>query len=222
MTAATFSGPRRSIAASSESAQRRLQHLLEAAGHGAKAGAEGGGAGRRHARVARPVVGAVARQDDCALGLAAARVVGAGELEGEVVGLRPARREREDRVVHRHESGEPLGELDRLGVRRAGVERSELQRRRLGGHALADLTAAVADHARAEVVAGVEQAAPGVVVQVGPLAARDQPRIHARIARLEITEVRMDVADTTLGEPSRGLGVLRSAEPRRINGAWTH
>ena len=188
--------------------------MLEAARHRAEVGAEGRCARGRHPGVVRAVVGPVARQDDGALGLSTARVIRARDLEREVVGLRPARREREDRVVHRHEGGEPFGELDRHGVGGAGIERGELQRRRLVGHALGDVTAAVADHPRPEVVAGVEQPAAGIVEQVRAFAARDQPRIQAGVARFEVTEVREEVADPTLGEPSRRLGVLGNAERR--------
>jgi hypothetical protein len=149
-------------------------------------------------------------------------VVGTRDLEREVVGLRPARGEREDRIVHRHEGGEPFGELDGHGVGGAGIERGELQRRRLVGHALGDVTATVADHPRAQVIAGVEQAAAGIVEQVRALAARDHARIQAGVARLEVREVREEVPEPTLCEPSRRLGLLRNAERRGVGSAWTH
>jgi hypothetical protein len=106
-------------------------------------------------------------------------------------------------------------------VRRARVERHELHLGDLRGHALADLATPVPDHPGAQVVAGVQQLAALVVEEVGPLTARDQAGVVARVPGLEVTEVREEVPDAALRLLSGGSGVPGRLW-HRVGGAETH
>ena len=141
------------------------------------------------------MVRAVAGEHDGAALVAAPAVVGAGDLEGELVGLAAARREREDRIVDRDELGEHLRELDRLRMREPGVEGDEVELADLPRDALADLSPAVPDLAGAEMAAGVEQHASLGVPDVRALGADDHARVLVRIGGLELPEVGEEVAD---------------------------
>jgi hypothetical protein len=69
----------------------------------------------------------------------------------------------------------------------------------------------MAHHPRAEVVAGVEEAPPPVVVEVWALPSRDHPRVVPWIPLFERAEVGKEVPDMPLGDLAR-------RHPVRIDG----
>jgi hypothetical protein len=141
------------------------------------------------------VIRAVAEEDPVAAGLAAAAVIRARQLEGEVVGLAAARGEGEDRVVQRHHGGKARRQLGDSLVGHPGVERRELEPPDLRRDPLRDLLPPVPDHPGAEVVAGVEQLPVLVVEEVGALPAGDHARVGPGIPLLERGEVRQEMAN---------------------------
>ncbi len=147
-----------------------------------EAGPEGGDTGRRGGRNRGAVIRAGARDDLGARRLAAPGMVGAGDLEGELVRFAARVGEGEHRLLAHRDLRQALGELGNVDVRDTGIKGDELERPGLLGDAPGDLGTTMADLAGAEVAAGVEQAVAVLVEDVGTLAADD----HLGVARRDI------------------------------------
>ena len=180
------------------------------------------------------------RDDLGAVGLAAACMQGARDLEGELVRFAAGVGEGEDRLVADHDLRQALGEFGDVDVRDAGVEGDELEFPDLVGDALRHLGAAMADLAGAEMAAGVEQAVALLVEDIGALAADDHLRIAVGILALEGGEVGEEMADVALraltgGSAGPGRRRLRESsssacseecrsgvgQDRMTKGSWT-
>ena len=173
----------------------------------AEAGLEGADAGGGGGSDRRAVVGAEPGDDLGALRRAAAGVVGAGDLEGELVRFAARIGEGEHRLVAHHDAGEPFRQLRDIDVRDAGIERDELERLDLGGDAAGHFGATMADLAGAEVAAGVEQAMAVLVEDIGTLAADHHLGVAVGILALECDEIGKEVADMALGASAGGTAV---------------
>ena len=122
----------------------------------------------------RPVIAALAADDDGALRLAGEGVGEAGELERRVDGLRPRPAEEHTRRRNRGQLDQALGELVGRGIGEWLEARVGLDRLDLGGNGVGDLPTTVADVAVPQARHGVDQLGTVRRPEQGTLAAHDR------------------------------------------------
>ena len=146
------------------------------------------------------MIGDLAADELGLAGVAGALVVGAGELDRRLHGLRAARGEEDAIQVARRQRRDPSGELDRPRVRVA-PDGEEVELRDLARRGVAELRPAVAGVDAEEGREAVQIAVALLVPDVGPLAADDDrdvgvvvgavPReVHPQVALGELLEIR--------------------------------